>query len=67
MFFIFDCMNNIAGNKKGYLTFKRACRQVANQSSKVFNQLMQAYNTREYNRIRTDYHFFSIRKVEKVD
>ena len=67
MFFIFDCMNNIAGNKKGYLTFKGASRQVDNQSSKVFDQLMQAYNNREYNKVKWDYHFFSIRKVEKVD
>lgn len=67
MFFIFDCGNNIAGNKKGYLTFKGASRQADNQASKVFDQLMKAYINKGYNRVRTDYHFFSIRKVEKVD
>jgi hypothetical protein len=60
-------MGNIVGNKKGYLTFKGASRQVDNQSSKVFDQLMQAYNNREYNKVKWDYHFSSIRKVEKVD
>jgi len=66
MFFIFDCMNNVAGNKKGYLTFKVASRQADNQSSKVFDQLMQAYNNRQFIN-RNDFHFSSIRKIEKVD
>ena len=61
MFFIFDCMNNIAGNKKGYLTFKMASRQADNQkeNSNVFKQLMKAYNNRLN---KNDYLFFSIRK-----
>jgi hypothetical protein len=54
-------MNNVAGNKKGYLTFKMASRQADNQkeNSNVFKQLMKAYNNRLN---KNDYLFFSIRK-----
>lgn len=42
MYFIFDCVGNIAGNPKGYRTFKGANKQ-ANGKTKLMSELWRRY------------------------
>lgn len=44
-YFIRDCLNQIVGNPKGYLTHKGAERQCNMTSSKVFGQIWNTFNT----------------------
>lgn len=43
-FFIRDARNNVAGNPKGYPTYKGANRQAVIIGSKAFNQIWNVFN-----------------------
>lgn len=43
-YFITDARGNIAGNAKGYPTYKGAERQANMQGSKAFNQIWNVFN-----------------------
>lgn len=43
-YFIRDARNNVAGNPKGYPTFRGAERQVKMPGSKAFNQVWNVFN-----------------------